>query len=47
MFDKAQWIASLCAFCLFVVAQQQGWSLFEESAQPARGSSGSGRVHHK
>ena len=46
MFEKSALLAGVCALLLFVFAQQQGWNLFEDSAQHRAGS-GSSRVYHK
>lgn len=37
----------ILALLLFIVAQQQGWNLFDNVANPGRGGSGSSRVYHK
>lgn len=49
MFRKFYLIAGIMAVSLFGFAQQQGWNLFDDVANPGRGSGGSGgsRIYHK
>lgn len=48
MFRNFYRLAAVCALALFAHAQQQGWNLFEDTANArSGGSGGSGRVYHK
>ena len=48
MFGKFNLATGVLALLLFGYAQQQGWNLFDNVANPGhRGSSGSSRVYHK
>lgn len=48
MFDKFTLASGIFAVVLFAYAQQQGWNMFDDVANPARGgSSGSSRIYHK
>ncbi|MCE1239945.1 MAG: hypothetical protein LWW83_08530 [Azonexaceae bacterium] len=47
MFDKFNLAAAILALSLFGYAQQQGWNLFDNVANPDGRSGGSGRVYHK
>jgi len=48
MFKNFSLIAGIFALSLFAYAQQQGWNLFDNVANPGSGGSGgSGRVYHK
>jgi hypothetical protein len=47
MFDKFNLASGILAVALFALAQAQGWSLFDDVANPGHGSSGSSRVYHK
>ena len=47
MFRKFYLIAGFLALSLFGYAQQQGWNLFDNVANPGHSGSGSSRVYHK
>lgn len=49
MFGKFNLATGVLALLLFGYAQHQGWSLFDNVANPSGhgGSSGSSRVYHK
>lgn len=48
MFDKFTLASGIFAVLLFSYAQQQGWNLFDNVANPGSGGSGgSSRVYHK
>jgi hypothetical protein len=47
MFGKLTLATGVCAVLLFAYAQQQGWNLFDNVANPAHGNSGSSRTYHK
>jgi hypothetical protein len=48
MFDKFTLGTGIFALLLFAYAQQQGWSFFDNVANPSHGSSGSiSRTYHK
>lgn len=47
MFEKLNLGAGIFALLLFVVAQAQGWNLFENDAGGNSGRSGSSRTYHK
>ena len=47
MFDKLTLATGVFALLLFAFAQQQGWNLFDNVANPGKGGSGSSRVYHK
>lgn len=46
-FERISRLAGIAALLLFLVAQYQGWGLFDDSAQRHSGSSSSSRVYHK
>lgn len=47
MFRNFTLTAGILALLLFGYAQQQGWNLFDNVANPGKGGSGSSRVYHK
>ena len=48
MFDKLTLASGVFAVLLFAYAQQQGWNLFDNVANPGHGgSSGNSRTYHK
>jgi|GEM_PF-969970 len=48
MFDKFTLATGVFAVMLFAYAQQQGWNLFDNVANPGQGGSGSSsRTYHK
>jgi len=47
MFDKLTLATGVFALLLFAFAQQQGWNLFDNVANPSQGGSGSSRTYHK
>ncbi|MBK6355450.1 MAG: hypothetical protein IPF44_01295 [Betaproteobacteria bacterium] len=47
MFDKLTLATGVFALLLFAFAQQQGWNLFDNVANPSHGGSGSSRTYHK
>jgi hypothetical protein len=48
MFDKFTLATGVFALLLFAYAQQQGWNMFDNVANPAHGGSGgSSRTYHK
>ena len=46
-FEKIYKFAGIAALLVFLFAQYQGWSLFDDTAGRHPGNSGSGRVYHK
>ena len=46
-FVKIYKFAGIAALVLFLLAQYQGWGLFDDMAGRHTGSSGSGRIYHK
>jgi len=47
MFAKFNLAVAALALALFAHAQQQGWNLFDEVANPGGANGGSSRVYHK
>ena len=47
MFDKLTLATGVFALLLFAFAQQQGWNLFDNVANPSHGGPGSSRTYHK
>lgn len=48
MFGQFHRAAAILALIIFAWSQHQGWSLFENIANPGRGGpSGASRVYHK
>lgn len=48
MFDKFTLATGVFALLLFAYAQQQGWNMFDNVANPSHGGSGGGsRTYHK
>lgn len=47
MFKHFSLAAGLVALAFFSYAQHQGWNLFDNVANPGRGSGGSSRIYHK
>jgi hypothetical protein len=47
MFKHSSFAAGLLALAFFSYAQHQGWNLFDNVANPGRGSGGSSRIYHK
>ena len=47
MFDKFSLAAGVFALVVFAYAQQQGWNLFDNVANPSHGGSCSSRTYHK
>ena len=48
MFKNVNLIVGILALALFSYAQNQGWNMFDNVANPrSGGSGGSGRIYHK
>jgi hypothetical protein len=47
MFKHFNLATGVLALLLFSWAQNQGWNLFDNVANPGKGGSGSSRIYHK